>query len=137
MTIKPMPENCDCNECVLSKLVERQRVRIEEMTVEIDHLLKPSGAGQELYKLKTLYGIPLEHYREFLDAIWAKGAASPVQFLLLQAQLRAKLKSCEEIVEASLRAFAEQDGTEDFGKRVHKGCIDLAAAVKKYRIMVP
>lgn len=47
-----------------------------------------------------------------------------------------KIKNMEPIVEASLRAFAEQDGTEDFGKRVHRGCVDLAAAVKRYRSLI-
>lgn len=77
--LDPSDPKHTCTECELRQVVERQGTMISKMRDEITRLLQRRDGP--LPMLQTLYGIPLEHFLEFLDKI-AEKSAEPAEKIL-------------------------------------------------------
>ena len=76
---------------------------------------------------------------EAIESRMTEAKAGPVNtsnftsLMMCVDRLLAIVKAQDKVVEPAMRAFAEQDGKDDFGGRVLKGCTDVSQAVKMFR----
>jgi hypothetical protein len=139
MTIKHNPEECDCNECALTRLTVRQQTRIDALVKEVDDFRRSNSDRERFPCITTLYGIRLEHFREFLDRIYA-GCGETAETVLAERALYKAHKCygfCGACKENSFRVEAIKqlvDKKDEEIELLHRWQGSMAAGARKTRL---